>query len=119
SNRYRNIWNTSDEGKNEKKMTDDGKQQDDSSRVVASIRKLGSDDQWETWKWQIELCLKEQCLYSIVDGTRPCPMSPEGDAEPSEAYRRWQRDNARAARIIGTSLEEEAAMHVRKKTDAK
>ncbi|GLV46509.1 hypothetical protein CBL_20834 [Carabus blaptoides fortunei] len=71
-------------------MTDDGKQQDDSSRVLASIRKLGSDDQWET-----------------------------GDAEPSEAYRRWQRDNARAARIIGTSLEEGAAMHVRKKTDAK
>lgn len=100
------------------KMVDDGQRHgDDYGR--ANIRKLKSDDQWETWKWQIELCLKELCLYEIVDGTRLCPAPPVLNDEPSESYKRWQRDNARAARIIGTALEEDAAMHVRKKTDAK
>ncbi|XP_025833495.1 uncharacterized protein LOC112905391 [Agrilus planipennis] len=70
-------------------MAEPAQQQDESGRA-----------QWETWKWQIELCLKEQCLFTIVDGTR-------------------QRDNARAARILGTALDEEAAIYVRKKTDAK
>jgi hypothetical protein len=91
----------------------------DESRVTSSVRKLVSEDQWETWKWQIELCLKEQCLYSVVDGTRKCPAAPTGEEEPSDAYRRWQRDNARAARIIGTALDEEPSIYVRRKTDAK
>lgn len=92
---------------------------DDSSRITANIRKLVSEEQWETWKWQIELCLKEHCLLSIVDGTRQCPPAPSGDEIPSASYRSYQRDNARAARIIGTSLDEEPAIYVRKKTDAK
>lgn len=99
-------------------MADAG-QGDDSGRIIANIRKLSNESQWETWKWQIELCLKEQCLFTIVDGTRPCPDGPAADAEPSDAYRRWQRDNARAARILGTSLDEEASIYVRKKTNAK
>lgn len=84
-----------------------------------NIRKLGSDDQWETWKWQIELYLKEQCLYSIMDGSRPYPKAPKDATQPSDADKRWQRHNARAARIIDTALEEDAAMHVRRKTDTK
>lgn len=74
-------------------------QSDESVRSGISIRKLSSEEQWETWKWQIELCLKEQCIYSVVDGTRKCPAGPVGEEEPSDAYKRWQRDNARAARI--------------------
>lgn len=91
---------------------------EESVRSSASVRKLSSEDQWETWKWQIELCLKEQCLYSIADGTRKCPAAPVGEEEPSDAYRRWQRDNARAARIIGTALDDEPSIYVRRKTDA-
>lgn len=100
-------------------MAEPAQQQDESGRVLASIRKLANEAQWETWKWQIELCLKEQCLFTIVDGTRLCPAAPAANAEPSDEYKRWQRDNARAARILGTALDEEAAIYVRKKTDAK
>ena len=53
-------------------MAGSGNQQDDDfSR--GNIRKLINNDQWETWKWQIELCLNEQCLHTIVDGSRKCP----------------------------------------------
>lgn len=92
---------------------------DDGGRVASSTRKLSNEDQWETWTWQIEFCLKEQCLYTVVDGSRTCPVAPVRDEELLEGYKRWQRDNARAARIIGTALDEETAIHVRKKTDAK
>lgn len=100
-------------------MAEPAQHQDESGRVLASIRKLANEAQWETWKWQIELCLKEQGLFAVVDGTRLCPAAPAGNAEPSNECKQWQRDNARAARILGTALDEEAAIYVRKKTDAK
>ncbi|XP_011859843.1 PREDICTED: uncharacterized protein LOC105557263, partial [Vollenhovia emeryi] len=54
--------------------------------------------------------------HAVVPGRA---VGRRGAVAASEAYRRWQRDNARAAQILGTTLEEEAALHVRKKTDAK
>uniref|UniRef100_A0ABD2WYY7 Integrase catalytic domain-containing protein n=1 Tax=Trichogramma kaykai TaxID=54128 RepID=A0ABD2WYY7_9HYME len=98
-------------------MADGDSKHDEYTRI--SVRKLKSEEQWETWKWQIELCPKEQCLFSIIDGSRTCPTAPIGTAAPSKEYKVWQDDNAKAARIIGTALEEDAAMFVRKKVDAK
>ncbi|XP_047115822.1 uncharacterized protein LOC124795783 [Schistocerca piceifrons] len=53
-----------------------------------------------------------------INGTRQCPSLAGGD-EALDAYRRWQQDNVQAARAFGTAHDEELAIHVRKKTDAK
>ena len=61
---------------------DEQKLEDECSRT--QNRKLKNEDQWETWKWKIKLCLNKQCLNTIVNGSRVCPDSPAFDVEPSE-----------------------------------
>ena len=46
-------------------------------KLTAGIEKLGGDN-WEDWKFQVNLILDSRDVWEVVSGDKPKPILPEG-----------------------------------------
>ena len=66
------------------------------------VETLRGAENWETWKWQMELILSQHGLFSIVDRTR---TKPTGEPVTAEQVSQFEKENSRACSIIAVSVE--------------
>ncbi|GFG29279.1 hypothetical protein Cfor_12610, partial [Coptotermes formosanus] len=81
-----------------------------SSEFKVQVEKLEHPDNWPKWKWQILIVLGANCLESITDGSRKCPVLP-ADAQPQEKKEptKWLQDDTKAASLTACVLSKSVA----------
>lgn len=85
---------------------------------IIKIDKLQDVSQWTTWRFQVRVCLNASGLFSIASGDEKCPETADVDASAAvktETERRiveWKQKDAKAQRIIVTSIGSKPMQHI-------
>jgi len=73
--------------------------------TIVQIEKLKDNETYPVWKFQITIVLKSMGLYEIVSGQSVQPTDSEQKTE-------WLKKDARAQKIIVTSVERQPLTHI-------
>jgi len=81
-----------------------------SSDFKVKVEKLEGPDDWPKWKWQVLMVLRANCLESLIDGSRKCPvLSTDAQSQEKKELTEWLQDDARAASLIACALSKSVA----------
>lgn len=72
---------------------------------LIKIDKLLDESQWAMWKFPVKLTLIANDLFEVVSGDEVCPATADG-------MKPWKRKDAKAQRIIGTTVGSNVITHM-------
>lgn len=78
---------------------------------IIKIDKLQDVSQWTTWRFQVKVCLNAGDLFGITSGTVKIPVATTTDTK-TEAIAAWKLKDAKAQRIIVTSMGQKPLQHI-------
>lgn len=78
---------------------------------LIKIDKLQDVSQWMTWRFQVKVCLNAAGLLGVTDGTATLPVATTGDPK-TQAIADWKTKDAKAQRIIVTSIGQKPIQHI-------
>jgi hypothetical protein len=91
-----------------------------SSDFKVQVEKLECLDNWPKLKWQILIVLHANCLESIRDGSRKCPVLPaDAQSQEKKELTKWLQDDTKAASLPACALSKSFAELVLSCTKAK
>lgn len=76
------------------------------------IDKLQGESQWSTWRFQVKITLIAAEVYEIVTGVEAEPAG-ESNANYAAELKAWKKLDAKAQRIIGTSVGNSQITHIK------
>lgn len=82
------------------------------------IEKLQEASQYAVWKFQVQVVLNASEIFDVVSGDETKPENPATDATATEktaavkAISDWKKKDAKAQKIIVTSLSQKMVLHV-------
>lgn len=74
------------------------------------ITKLQEESQWASWKFQVKVTLIAAEVYDVVSGIEIKPE--EGEANYDAAIKVWRKSDAKAQRIIGSTVGNSQLTHI-------
>lgn len=87
-------------------------------REVIQIEKLQQQSQWTGWRFTVRITLLAGEIFDVVSGdaVKPAPADIDATgatiAETNKSIAEWNKKDARAQKIIATSLGDKAKLHV-------
>lgn len=85
---------------------------------LSRVSKLQGIENWNLWKFQIQIILKSIEAWDIVNGTnkQPAPVGTDETAaqkkDNAEAIRKWNKTDGMAQKVIVTTISEQTMMHI-------
>lgn len=74
------------------------------------IEKLQGGDQWTAWKFQLRQILEAGDMYDVVTGVDVAPVAAAADY--AAKYSLWKKADAKARKIIATSVGSQPLVHI-------
>lgn len=84
---------------------------------TTKIQKLQEESQWSTWKFQVKITLIAAEVYEVVTGDDVKPVVAENADQTG--LKAWKKTDAKAQRIIGTSVGNSQITHIKNCSNAK
>lgn len=78
---------------------------------IVKIDKLQDVSQWMTWRFQVKVCLNAGGFFGVTSGTEKLPVGTEADPK-TQAIAEWNKKDARAQRIIATSIGQKPTQYI-------
>lgn len=80
-------------------------------KEIVSIEKLHDKSQWMSWRFQVRVTLVASDIFEIVDGSRKQPGPGTTEAE-QKVLAEWKQKDARAQKIIVTTIGHKFLVHI-------
>lgn len=80
-----------------------------------NIEKLKDAENYNLWKFQIDILFKSEDLMGIVDGSQ---TFPEGE-EKEDAQKNWMKKDAKVQKLLVTTIDKSVLLHCMYKTSGK
>lgn len=80
-------------------------------KEIISIEKLHEKSQWMTWRFQVRVTLVASDIFDIVNGSKRKPNPGTTEAE-QKALADWRQKDARAQKIIVTTIGQKFLVHI-------
>lgn len=80
-------------------------------KEIISIEKLHDKTQWMTWRFQVRVTLVASDIFDIVNGSKVKPSPGTTDAE-QKLLADWKLKDARAQKIIVTTIGQKFLLHI-------
>lgn len=77
---------------------------------VARIEKLQNATTWLQWKFQVKIILSSMDIFDVVSGLEEIPDASESDADAKII--KWKKKDAKAQRVIVTSISSQPMTHI-------
>lgn len=78
---------------------------------IIKIDKLQDVSQWMTWRFQVKVCLNAGGNFGVTSGTEKLPVAATGDPKTA-AIAEWKLKDAKAQRVIVTSMGQKPLQHI-------
>lgn len=77
------------------------------SEETAQIEKLTNSESFQLWNFQVKILFKAYGLYEIIDGKQKLE-----DCSKEEEKQLWKKQDAKAQKVIITSIDKKIMMHI-------
>lgn len=71
------------------------------------VVRLSDKDNFEIWKFQVDILLKSSGLYDVIDGTNQL-----SECTTNEERAKWEKADAKAQRVLTTTITKSCVLHV-------